>query len=117
MAFELFTNKSARSGGEARVSVSKRGSLSLNRACMSQHFEKVELVQLLYDAQGRRIAIKPASAGDEHTYKVCRAKQGGGHVSGQGFLKFYNIPHDKTRSCPAKWDLGMGAVVVELKKK
>jgi len=117
MAFELFTMKSARSGREARVTVSKRGSLSLNTVCMASHFKDAEYVQLLYDAQSKRIAIKPATAGDEHTYKICRGKQGGGHVSGQGFLKYYKIPHDKTRSCPALWDKRLAALVVDLKKK
>ena len=81
---------------------------------MAAHFKTVDFVQLLYDAQGRRIAIKPASADDEHTYKVCRGKQGGGHVSGQGFLKFYQIAHDKTRSFPAEWFDDSGAVVIAL---
>ena len=117
MAFELFTSKSLRSGRGPQVSISKRGSLSLNRASLAQHFQDIELVQLLYDSKGRRIAIKPASAGDEHTYKICRAKQGGGHVSGLGFLKFYQIPHEKTRSYPAEWDDGLGAVVIALGKK
>jgi len=80
-------------------------------------FDRSSRTVPFYDAKGKRIALKPASAGDEHTYKVCRGKQGGGHVSGRGFLGFYKIPYDKTRSCPAKWDDGMGAMVVELGKK
>ena len=117
MAFEVFTRKSSRSGKEARIAISKMGTFHLNTVCMNRYLEDVELVQLMYDSAERRIAFKPASDGDEHTYKLTQGNAGGGHVSGSGFLHFYNIDHDKTKSCLAEWIDDLGAIVIDLEKK
>jgi hypothetical protein len=115
MAFELFTREAARSTREPRISVNKQGTLQLNASCLAQYFAKTQYVQLLYDAAAKRIAVKPAKAKDDHTYKLCRTKQGGAYVSARTFLKHYGIEHKSTKSHPAKWQAKPGAAVIVVK--
>ena len=114
MAFEIFKKTSVRRSRAPKVSISKGGALHLNTACLAQHFQDIGFVQLLFDSDSRRIAIKPAAAGEEHTDEICRAKQGGAHVSGQAFLSHYEIEHDETKAFPVTWADDPGAVIISL---
>ena len=96
------------------LTIGKSGSISFNNASIEKWLKEVTHVQLLFDADGERIGVKPVSEDAEHTYLLRLLKGGGRQVSGSGFLKYYSIPHDETRRLSAEWDERAAAVVCSL---
>lgn len=116
MSFETFNPSQSRrhKGIEKRVTISKSGQITLNVACARSHFVDVSYVNLLFDREQRRIAIKPTTADDSNACKLATSKAGSASLSGRGFLSFCDVPYEQTTAYPAAWDESLGAIVVAL---
>lgn len=116
MAFEVFEGRGRKAAVTPRVSVSKTGLISVNRACRERFLADTEAVQLLFDADSGQVGIRPVDKDAEHAYAF-RTGKTGGQVSGTAFLKHYGIDHAKTATYDADWDDTVNAVVFAVKTR
>jgi len=114
MSFQEFTAKNVKSGGEPRVTISKQGIISLNKSCYRRFIKpKGEFVVLMYDADKKKIGIKPVGKDVAHAYKM-RNAAGQPQISGTAFLNHHDIRPNKTTRYKAEWDEKSQAVVISL---
>lgn len=110
MAFETYTPKRRRQDTDPKVTISSSGNFMINAAASEQWFSKAKLVQLLFDPESKTVAIRPMEKDADNALKLRRpARAAGCHISGQGFLDYYQIKNDKTRSYPLTWLDTIGA--------
>jgi hypothetical protein len=91
MPFETFTRQ-RRSGRQPFVTIQKKGVISLNRAAF-EALDSPESVELLYDPDEHRVALRKADPSIEHAYQVRAPVQNHATwlISGSAFMSYYEI--------------------------
>lgn len=113
MAFKEFQRKRTHSG-EPAVSITKYGNFVLNSSCIGRYFADRKYAKLYWDADTKRVGIKPMKNKDEHSYSVNFSRKGSvGSFSGTAFLKSYKVKYEETKSFLANWNEKEG--LLELK--
>ena len=106
MPYELFTDKAARLGSPA-LTITTDGRLSLNADAGDIMREaKARFVQLLWDREEHRIALRPVSRIDEHSYRLTSAagRKRGMALSAKSFLRHIEWDFSKTCTLPVSWN-------------
>jgi len=112
MPFVTYQPNTRMRSNRKEVRLTKSGFITLSAALVADHVGEHGGVQLLYDAEGRRIAIKPVPAGTENSMKLSIPKGSlTRRISASGFLEFCGIKLSKNTITPAEWDQDLGAVV------
>jgi hypothetical protein len=95
MAYEVFDNKATRLGSPA-LTIATDGRLALN----------AKFVHLMWDADARKIALRPLAKADSRSYKlsVPHAHKRGMLVSASTFLRYIGWPTSKRVTLPAEWN-------------
>lgn len=116
MSFELFKGKdrSTRLAGDL-VSIWKSGAIVLNQEWLESHFKDTKFVQLMYDAEGQRIALKPYPFKVEHGYSLVGSDKRA-QINAIKFLEHNEIPHPKSSHYLSEWNEEMKALIVNLLK-
>ena len=114
MAFEVFEFRGRISGGNPMLTIMRTGMFSLNGAARSGMFQGVERVVLMYDADTRRIAIKPEKKATQNSHKL--SKTSNMMFAARTFLKYYQIDYSETKKYELTWDSSLKAAVCDLKK-
>jgi len=116
MAFEVFSRK-VRRLASPQVTFTTLGRIALNKAATAV-LDKlvVENVVLLWDADTKRIGIRPISKKDSRAYRVHYGKNG----NGAGFSAVTFLDHigynykEGSNSFPAEWNDGEGMFLISL---
>gem|GEM_PF-1168876 len=106
MAYEVFDNKATRLGSPA-LTIATDGRFSLNADAGDLLKELgAKFVHLLWDAEARRIALRPLTRADSRSYKlsVPNAHKRGMVVSASTFLRYIGWPLSKRVTLPAEWN-------------
>ena len=104
MAFKEFQRKRTHTG-EPAVSVTKFGNFVLNSTCIEKFFKESKYVKLYWDAEAKKIGIKPMRRKDEYSYSINFGPKGKvGTFSGTAFFKTYSIRYDETKSFLVNWN-------------
>ncbi len=110
MAFQPFERKRQRTG-EPMLTVTKYGNLMINSTCMAKYFSGYRYVRLYWDADERKIGVKPMKKKDQHSYSISPSPKGGvGTFSGTAFFKQFGVNYKETKSYPATWNEKEGLV-------
>lgn len=113
--FKAFEKKRAKST-EPTVTINKAGSIVLNSACIREFFRGYKFAKLFWDAEGKRVGIKPLKTNDGFAYSLNLApKRNSGTFSGVAFCKDAGIDYGKTRPFPAKWNEKEGLLEFSVK--
>ena len=90
--------------------------MSIGALLAEEHLKEHPTVQLMFDKDSRRIAIKPVPQQVDNAMKLNHPKGSkSARLSGSGFLSFCGIKiTDKSIVCPAKWSDELGAIVLQL---
>jgi hypothetical protein len=106
MAYEVFDNKATRLGSPA-LTIATDGRLALN-ADAGDLLKGLgaKFVHLLWDAEARKIALRPLAKADSRSYKlsVPHAHKRGMLVSGSTFMRYIGWPLSKRVTLPAEWN-------------
>jgi hypothetical protein len=107
MAWELY-KKTRTYSTEEEVTITKSGLLTLNPSLFENRFKDKPYADLYYDATKNLIGIKPVTKAGDFSYKVSPSSNGKfGMISGQAFLKTYQIPHTTSQKFRVKFEDGM----------
>ena len=115
MAFEIFTRKIVRSGAPG-VTASKLGRMAINKRATS-FFEKnaVEYVLVLWDADTKKIAIRPIAKRDPRAYRLKYGEKGNGAgFSAKTFFDHIGLDFSESRPMPAHWDDDQDMLVIDV---
>jgi hypothetical protein len=114
MAFETFTGRKTVTN-EPKVSILKQGNFNFNNGASKLLSDmSVTHLQMLYDADKKKIGFKPCDKGEPGAYKL-RTGKGGAQLSGMAFLKHFQIPYKtKTTAFTASWDNKLKMLVISL---
>lgn len=114
MGFEVFTKKYMATVDIPTVTLSKNGEIAPNMVTVQRWLQNIEYVQLLFDAEGQRIGIKPVDKDADSIYPIRKFKNGSVKISGTAFLKHYGLLGSETKRFHAEWDEGVKAVICRL---
>ena len=115
MIFEEFVPKKAPPTKDPVITILKQGSFGINGSAAERFFKGAEHVVLLYDKEGKRIGFRPVQEPASNSYPVRRSAKGNStSISGQKFLRHYEIDHSETRRYPCEWLEKERLVVVQL---
>jgi hypothetical protein len=91
MPFETFTRQ-RRVGRQPFVTIQKKGVIGLNGAAF-EALDRPEAVELLYDRDERRVALRKVDGSVEHAYQVRAPVKNHATwlVSGSAFVSYYEI--------------------------
>lgn len=107
--FETFTKSLVRLGARLRVTVQKRGTITLNTAACAA-LGSPEAVELLYDREAHVLGLRPAPVTADHAAFV-RPSTKSGHgpyvISAMAFMKHYEIDTAIARRWPATVENGV----------
>jgi hypothetical protein len=109
MGFELFDKRKAPLAKLPSVTIQRRGLFSLNRAAYKLMGEPTQ-VELLYDRDAMKIAIRAAHENSPHAYPVrsqSKKENGPLMIAGTAFTAFYNIDTDVSRRWVPIFEDGM----------
>ena len=113
MAFQRFT-ESGRSF-KARISIRKNGQIGFSNGAVKKFgLQKFSHVVLFYDADKKRIGIKPTNDSEEEGAYKLNIKETGASVAGLAFIDYFDIPHENTQKYEAKWDDESQMIIVDL---
>jgi hypothetical protein len=105
MAYELFRREGVRVGSPT-LSITPAGRIVVNAAgCRVLKEAALKRVMLLWDRDGRKMALKGAPKGEKHTFTVSFVRSGSsGTLSAKTFLRYigWNAPGRVT--LPAIWN-------------
>jgi hypothetical protein len=105
MAFEEFTAKKRSNSKIPMVSILKWGRISLNSECYTNYLKDCKLVILLYDAQHKKMGIRPTNQNLSHAFNLKADKKGKlANISAASFLEHYGIPYTESRSFACHWN-------------
>jgi hypothetical protein len=105
MPFEIFSRKVVRRGSPS-VTATKLGRMAINKAATA-YLEKyaVEFVLLMWDADLRKIGVRPISKKDPRAYKVTYGDKGNGAgFSAKTFFDYIGLDYSMSRVFPATWN-------------
>ncbi len=114
MAFETFTGRKTVTN-EPKVSILKQGNFNFNNGA-SKLLEEMSVthLQMLYDADKKKIGFKSCSKNEPGAYTLRKSK-GGSQLSGMAFLKHFQIPYkNKTTAYTAAWDSKLKMLIITL---
>jgi hypothetical protein len=116
MGFQVYEKGSAPVPTTPSITIQKRGLISINRAAF-EAIDKPEGVELLWDAERKAIALRPASLTNQNAYPV-RAQgsteRGPWLIAGTLFTQFIGLDtSDAYRWTPSVED---GLLVVDISK-
>lgn len=117
MAFQTYIPMKRRPSDKAFVRITKGGILQLSPIVIDSHFSKIDIVQLLFDPESRRIAIKPLHQPEESALKLRKPQRAAGaHISARGFLEHFKIavPENSQMIEEPTWDEGLQALLVQV---
>ena len=115
MSFITYRPNTRQGSTSKEVRIAKSGFMTISAPLVEEHLPRAEAVQLLYDAGGKRIAIKPVARSVENSLKLATPKGSRTRrISAGGFLEFCGIKVPKSLVCPAEWDEKLGAVVFQV---
>ncbi|MCX6566879.1 MAG: hypothetical protein NTW38_10760 [Candidatus Aminicenantes bacterium] len=98
------------------MSVTKQGHLIFNAACTDKFVKDYAWAELHYDRKERLIGLKLSKDERPDAYKINRNRKGRYvYVSAFGFLRYFEIPHPKTKACAVTWDEKDKMLVLDLK--
>src|SRR5579875_1045258 len=111
--FESFSRRLVPSRHEPRVTLQKRGAISLN-ASAYRVLGTPSSVELLYDRNQRIIGLRPVDPGADNAYPVRPATSASGPfvVSAMAFTRYYEIDTSVTRRWPAYLEDGVLCVAL-----
>ena len=85
-------------GFAPKASIRKQGQIGLSQGAIIRYrIKDGQFVILGYDREEKCIGLKTVEANDEGAKRVT-VRGGSGTISAKGFLDFFGIPYDKTRS-------------------
>jgi hypothetical protein len=107
MGYQVFERKLVRHI-EAALSLQKTGRIILNKAAIACISEggPVAHVLVLWDAEKRKVAIRPIFKKDPRAYSVRYGKAGGsqtGTIGAKTFLDHIGLNYSETRQYVAEW--------------
>jgi len=115
MTFEEFVPKKAPPARDPMISILKQGSFGINGSAAARYFKDAEFVVMLYDKEGKRIGLRPVKEPTPNSYPLRRSKKGNSlQITGQKFLRHYEIAHPETKRYPCDWLENENLVVVQL---
>ncbi len=104
MAFKEFQRKRVHAG-EPAVSITKFGNFVLNATSIEKFFTDRKYAKLYWDAEARKVGIKPMKTKDQHSYSINFSPKGSvGTFSGTAFLKTYKLRYEQTKSFSVIWN-------------
>jgi hypothetical protein len=104
MGYEVYV-KQFRKLENPQVRILPMGRLQFNMAAAKPMQKRgVEWVLLLWDAEMKRAALKPATRNDPGAYKVRYIDGGGAALSALTFLQYINYDYSKSRCFPICWN-------------
>jgi hypothetical protein len=106
MAYKVFDNKATRLGSPA-LTIATDGRIALNAdAGDTLRAVGARFVHLLWDAEARKIALRPLAKGDSRSYKltVPSAHKRGMAVSGATFLRHIGWSLSDRVTLPLEWN-------------
>lgn len=120
MAFERFSRTAARTDTGAKwLGIQGNGSISLSYSTIKE-IGVPEFVHLLYDQEGRRIAIEPAEGNSKDAYPA--RKQGRGDnersarvISASAFFRYFGI---EPKRAAGRYDVAIedGMIIAQINK-
>jgi hypothetical protein len=104
MAYELFDSKAAKF--DSPRSTIRSGKIAFNADAGDILYRAgVKFAHLLWDAEGRRLAVRAAQKKDGRAFKVTLKKgKRGGTISAQSFLNYIKWHADSPVVVPASWN-------------
>jgi hypothetical protein len=105
MPFEIFSRKIVRRGTPA-ATATKLGRMAVNKTATA-FLEKnaVEFVLLMWDADLRKIGIRPITKKDTRSYRVTYGEKGNGAgFSAKTFFDYIGLDYTVSRTMPASWN-------------
>ncbi len=113
MAWEQFRETTGRF--KPRISIRSNGTIGFNAGAVRKFgFDKQDYILLFYDAENRRIGIRPSNeSGGEGILKLNRFAKAA-WVSAGRFFNFFDIPVEKTKRYDPIVDEKQKMVVVQL---
>jgi len=105
MGYELFSVKSIRIGAPT-LTITSGGQFSLN-ADAGDLLRRVgtNFVQILWDADAYKVALRPLVKADESSYKISAGgKRRGVVFSGMAFLRYIGWDFSKPATMPVRWN-------------
>jgi len=120
MGFELFERRNAPTGEPAitirKFQGSNKVSFYVNESASRKFFINYTRTFLLYDKDKSFIGFRPTNQ-EENSFSLTRGKKGTGIlVYGMPFLRYYEIPHEKSKRYRANWNNEEELVVIDLNK-
>lgn len=99
---------------EKSITISKSGFININTTA-SEHFKNYQYVDLFYDKDEKKIALKPTNDKKSGTYTLSEQYNYDAYkISCKSFLKYYDISFDKTRKLQAVWEDDKNMLIASL---
>ncbi len=102
--------------GAPGVTASKLGRMAINKRA-TQYFEKnaVEFVLVLWDAENKKIGIRPITKKDPRAYRLKYGENGNGAgFSAKTFFDYIGLDVTESRPMPASWDSEQEMLVIDV---
>ena len=97
MAFEVFDRKGTPTTSKPWVTIQSRGNFGMNRAAFEALGEPIA-VELLFDAEARRVGFRPADPEALNAYPVRKQANSDSYVlAGRAFTNYYKIDTSEAR--------------------
>lgn len=91
MSYKVFQPNDAGGKGKSTISIKKSG-LNFSRKVTRMYFKEIDFVELYYDEDKKRIALKPSRIKTENCYAV-RGNHNNKRVTAKDFLVHCNCSH------------------------
>jgi len=115
--FERYIRERTMAYGRPGASISKAGFLSFNSAAQDEFIKDHTHAELYYDRETKLIGIKLFGERRPGGYMLQRRRDRPSVIALMGFLRHYDIVHDKTAAYAAGWDEKNKMVVLDLKAR
>jgi hypothetical protein len=99
--FETFQKRSITVSTEPRVTLQRKGPISLNKAAY-QALGEPPAIELLFDREAKIVGLRGASSRKANAYSVRVVGKSTYLVAGSAFTKYYGIRVDESRRFPAR---------------
>lgn len=115
--FEKFTHRQSRVYKEPTATISRSKYISLNMVAMTKFVGENKYAVLYFDKENQLIGIKFSKESVPESYKIRKYRDNRlGSITAISFLKYYKIPHDKTKTYPIEWNEQERMIIIDLKK-
>ncbi|MBZ5580955.1 MAG: hypothetical protein LAQ30_01895 [Acidobacteriia bacterium] len=116
MPYEIFARTTARKGAPPTINIAANGRLGLNKAAAELlHKEAIGFALLLWDADARKIAVRPIKKKDPRAFTVTFSKgRMSAGISAKSFCDYIGVDYSQTRGYQAKWNDNESALEIDL---